>query len=669
MKPLATAQASDLPPKAQWLARATQAGLRVPDGFAILRSARPKLAQLAAELTPLLAQGTVIVRSAAQTEDAAHSSAAGLGESIAGLRCPQQTYEAIERVFASGDEHWSQVYRDHAARNDRTAALPAAQDAVIVQCQVQRRWLIVGALLAPHTTYIEVHETQGDVLASGATPSFSGLQKRWQDPCAANVAQLLEGVRQQFDLPEHGFDFELIVDPQGSAYLVQLRALAAPLHSGATAFFAAVEAAGHSERMQGADLVLDAEHNPAPLSPAHAWLMHWLGEQRPKAGRPTTLAGWLYVRTLVRNLAKKASPASEGARATQSSEPPGKRHARPPLTAPEALRVLQSRLLPEARARLTQVRDSLSAATTDAQVAAGFAPALDGFLAMIDEYLGTLVPARAAAGAQVATSTKAPLSMRGRQSFFDVLPATWDVASPPLAEVQGFQSDAQVTTDPPPPLPEDPAEAAVLLTEWDDHLFALGLAPLRAAYLRAARQLHLDAAEVFLLTADEVLARLRNNKRDDVRPLLQQRAQQQRAWTALRPPLRIDHGVALVSLPRHALRGIPIGDSHIGPVCQRRDLADLLERPPSANAIVILPALTAQSAVALHQLKVRAVCCEFGGAMSHAALMARELQLSALIGCRECTMLPDGALAQLDATSGQLRLLPKTTAPAKSRLR
>ena len=44
-----------------------------------------------------------------------------------------------------------------------------------------------------------------------------------------------------------------------------------------------------------------------------------------------------------------------------------------------------------------------------------------------------------------------------------------------------------------------------------------------------------------------------------------------------------------------------------------------------------------------------------GGALSHAALMVRELGLSALIGCAGCSELPDGLRVELDTRLGRLR--------------
>ncbi|MCA9711749.1 MAG: hypothetical protein KDK70_38290, partial [Myxococcales bacterium] len=117
-----------------------------------------------------------------------------------------------------------------------------------------------------------------------------------------------------------------------------------------------------------------------------------------------------------------------------------------------------------------------------------------------------------------------------------------------------------------------------------------------------------------------------------------------------------------VSFGRRArLRGIPLVPSFTGPLAPRADLAALLADPPPPEAIVTLPALTAPAAVALRQLGIRAVCCEHGGPLSHAALMARELRLSALVGCRGCTELPAGRHARLDTTAARLVLEPPTT--------
>ncbi|MBL8969914.1 MAG: hypothetical protein JNK56_05005, partial [Myxococcales bacterium] len=198
-----------------------------------------------------------------------------------------------------------------------------------------------------------------------------------------------------------------------------------------------------------------------------------------------------------------------------------------------------------------------------------------------------------------------------------------------------------------------PNALATLLGELDDHLFALGLAPLRRVYLHAAAALAIAPADIFLLTPDELQAALRGARFD-----LAARRREHAHHATLFPPLQLHDGLPVPSPASGALHGIAIGPVREGPLARRRDLADLLADPPAPGAVLAIPALTAQAAVVLRALGVRAVCCEHGGAMSHAALMARELGLTALIGCRGCTSLASGTWVRLDTRTGRLRVRP-----------
>jgi phosphoenolpyruvate-protein kinase (PTS system EI component) len=102
------------------------------------------------------------------------------------------------------------------------------------------------------------------------------------------------------------------------------------------------------------------------------------------------------------------------------------------------------------------------------------------------------------------------------------------------------------------------------------------------------------------------------------------------------------------------MRGLALGETFEGPIAQRRDLRELLADPPSPGAVLCIPSLTAQAAVALAHLGVKAVCTEYGGALAHGALMARELGLSALIGCHGCTRLREGTQVRLDTRARRL---------------
>ncbi len=624
------------PAKARRLGELAAAGLPVPAGVVVAPepSALDDPPTLAA-VNALLERGPVVVRSALDGEDELEGSAAGLGRSRLGCRDLLDVREALAALATQRDDPWLAAYRRGSER---------ACDRAIVQEEIPRRALLVLAVPPDGGAELEVHTAAGEALAEGRNPEHAGPLSTWADPAAPAVRALVDRAVAALGTTPHGHDLEIVIAPDDRPYLVQARPLAAPLHPGWPAFLAALTAEGSQHEIYGT-LTLDAEHNPAPLSPAHAWLMGWLRTQRPKAGDPTVLAGWLYVRTLPRDLAKSLAPPTGPTRAVPS--------------AVEALHELHHHALPRARAQLQALTRTLEHADAAALVLA-LPRAQQSFLDMIDAYVGVLVPARTMArralGSRVTADPSRPLSTLGRADFLDVLPATWDLASPSLAELGTHPATTTATTTA-LVLPSDEPSATTLLGEWDDHLFALGLAPLRAWYLAAGRVLGLPDDDVFMLAAPEVVAALRDPAlhRAD---LIAARRARLREHGLLRPPLRIHEGHPLSFARRARLRGIPLGPSFTGRLAPRSDLAALLADPPAPDSIVVLPSLTAQAAVALEQLGVRAVCCEHGGPLSHAALMVRELGLSALVGCRGCTELPAGRLARIDTRAGRLLLEP-----------
>jgi hypothetical protein len=613
-----SAEPSRLRPKAASLARLRRAGLAVPDAVVIdLPSGRPTSPSVPDAALSLLRRGAVIVRSASATEDTPTASGAGLGLSIADVRDATGLRDALARVAA----HHSEAALGLVSP---TAGI-APPDQVIVQTFVRGRWLLV---VADHDGHIDaqVHDASADALGSGEAPRYVGALAHWPDAARAAVEAVVLAARVALPESRYGHDLELVVTAQGVVHPVQARPIVAPLWPDAPALLELARQITPDLDLTGR-WTLDAEHNPAPLSAAHAWLLRWLTERRPAAGRPTTVAGWLYVQTLPRDLSSGAAAAASSAVAT--------------------LRHLADELLPAARTRLNRVEVLLR----DDDLPAAFDAAMAAFLAMIDAYLGTLVPARVAAraaGLTMAPDEVAPLSLRGREAFADVLPATWDIASPSLADLGLLHAAASDA----PPLPQDPATAATLLAEWDDHLFALGLAPIRRVILAAAGRLGLDAEDAFHLDPPRLL---RATERTQLRAEISVRRAQAAEASRLRPPSCIEDGRPVAATALRRRQGHAIGPPWRGPLAIRRDLRDLLARPPAPDAVVALPALTAPAAVALHRLGVRAVCSEFGGPLSHAALMARELGLSALLGCRGCTELPDGTPVHVDTQTSRLR--------------
>ena len=576
--------------------------------------------------TRLEAGERLIARSARAWEDGEHKSGAGLGMSVAGLT----SLRALEGALAMIEIH------------GRTLSHAPEPTMILIQRDVPRRALLVVVRggTAEERYYVEVHgPTAGpEPLAEGRSPDWSGSLAEWPDTSRTKVEALAESVASS-EGGEFGVDLEIVVDPKGEPWLVQARPLTAPLHPGWPGFVAALREEGLVVEALAGRLTLDGEHNPAPLSPAHAWVMRRLGVLRPgSAGDPVILAGWLYVRALPRELGDTFSE---------------------PLEVGEALAWLLDRALPGARAALERF-DALLA--TQPTIRAALERAETLFLGMIDDYVGTLVPARRAAlhrlAAQmssVGNSSGTPVTLRERGAFLDVLPAVWDIASPSLGELL---ADTRTRAADEREIPEDQATATRLLGEWDDHLFALGLAPLRRLWLYAAQRLGLEHERAFLLRGDELIRLDEDPQAFGTAPLLaallESRADRWARQHEIDPPTRIVDGAPLPHPVGGLLRGLAVGEPFSGLVAQRRDLRDLLADPPPAGAVLCIPALTAQAAVALHQLGIRAVCTEYGGALAHGVFMARELGLSALIGCRGCTRVPEGTPVVVDTRARKL---------------
>ncbi|MBL8779219.1 MAG: hypothetical protein JNK12_25065 [Acidimicrobiales bacterium] len=107
---------------------------------------------------------------------------------------------------------------------------------------------------------------------------------------------------------------------------------------------------------------------------------------------------------------------------------------------------------------------------------------------------------------------------------------------------------------------------------------------------------------------------------------------------------------------RPPLEGVGIGDRPvIGRACVAADPVDALTRFQPGDVIV-----TAGTAPAWNTVLALAggVITEEGGPLSHAAVIARELGLPALVGTAEAlALIPDGATIELDPVSGSVRVL------------
>ena len=687
----ARSSAATLAPKFARLDRLKAAGLPVPPGVvvplvrdgarcAIELENENERSDLRAELEALLATGPVIVRGALDSEDLHEQAAAGLSRSVPGCRDLASIRAALDEIIQGADDPWITTYR---RVNDQGAGVTLQ---ALIQRELPRTRLAVLAWPTAEderhdAAFVELYDDAEDPLAGLHAPRYSGPLARL--PAQTTASELAELSRRcaaalareaPADSASAGaleLEFVLTAD---RVWLVQARPLTRPLvDPGARRFIEACrdDADARAAADAGVALLeLDAEHNPAPLSPAHTWLIRWQRAQRPDHARGYVLAGWLF---FAGALTRRGAQRSGSARLDDELA--------------RGVELLQRSQIPAARARLEELSRALELAPR-AALPELFDQSLQRFLEIIDAYhagaglrrrarqflsKSTIAPPRAEA-----SPPREPACLADRASFLDVLPASWDIASPSLAEIVDTPPSPRSAAQSPARATRDPVRDATLLCELDDHLFALGLAPLRRVYLRAAEELQLSREDVFLLDGDTIRAALASDAEEpaeepaeelapSLRPIIQRARDELAAHAALTPPGRLLDGRPLPPrAPTQRLRGIPFGRSRRGPLAVRRDLADLISRPASAEAIVALPALTAQAAVVLHSLGVQAVCCEHGGLLSHAAVMARELGLSALIGCRGCTSLSEGTPVWLDARAGRLRALTAATAAERS---
>lgn len=613
-----------LAPKIATLVTLAAAGLPVPEGLALPDPGEPD-PDTWRRIDSLLQAGPVIVRAALHAEDGPDSAAAGLGTSIAGCHNRETVRAALHRITDALTDPWLTAY---------FPAPPSAQ--VLVQREITGPWLAVVAQtqlrhLELHTRPTSEPDLTREPLAAGHTPTLAGPLALFPADLRTAIDHLCDRVTATLPPSPHGLDLELVADPTTKIWIVQARPLTRPLHPGWPAFAAAAarDLAPTTTALALPGLWrLDAEHNPAPLSPAHAGVITRLARTHPDLVRARVLAGWLF-------------------------EPDRLRHPTPtdPTALRQALHDLQRIHIPTARAALLALEQRLP---DTRRPTADLAPLVDLACDLLRDVLAryATLPPRPQ---HLTPSREHPRSLAHREHL-DILPAAWDIASPTLLDLSpgtalALPIDLSFETADLASLPPD--ALATLLGELDDHLFALGLAPLRRVYLHAAARLALPTADIFLLTPDELQAALRGASFS-----FTERRRDHAHHATLFPPLQLLDGLPVPGRSDSHLQGVAIGPVVEGPLAPRRDLADLLADPPSPAEILAIPALTAQAAVVLRALGVRAVCCEHGGAMSHAALMARELGLSALIGCRGCTSLARGTWVRLDTRTGRLRVRP-----------
>ncbi len=176
----------------------------------------------------------------------------------------------------------------------------------------------------------------------------------------------------------------------------------------------------------------------------------------------------------------------------------------------------------------------------------------------------------------------------------------------------------------------------------------------------------LDApAHLFFLHADEVAEALL--KPNNLRPLIAQRRAEHQRWREVRPPRYLGRPPEEPPPPNRfepppreqpddqMLRGIGASPGVVRGRVRVAVSPDDLERV-GAGDVLVCPSSN-PSWVPLFGI-IAGLVTNTGGALSHAAVVAREFGVPAVVGTGEATrLLQDGQLVEVDGTAGEVRLL------------
>ena len=204
---------------------------------------------------------------------------------------------------------------------------------------------------------------------------------------------------------------------------------------------------------------------------------------------------------------------------------------------------------------------------------------------------------------------------------------------------------------------------------WIDRM---AQAKLRRLALRVGHRLVADGAideadEVLFLGRDEVADIIRSPH--DLRPLIAERREAHRYWQGVRPPKRLgtpDTGVGAPSPDRFDTRKVESTDSGTlrgtgaspgvirGPA---RVALSNLDFPRIRPGDIIVCPSSNPSWVPVFTV-AGGLVTNTGGVLSHAAVVAREFALPAVVGVADATrLITDGQTIEIDGTQGTVRLL------------
>ena len=643
MLPLrAAAEEPEAGRKARTLSRLLRDGLPVLDGVVLLPGEPPSaIAEWAA------ARGPFAVRSSSPLEDLDGASAAGLYESVTGV-VERDLPAAIARVRASADTPTVVAYL--AGHDERARPI-----AVLVQPDVGA--VPLGA----------ARSAEGGFLVEERAPRTP----EWAIATAARLADgdalapLLRRVERLLGGP---VDVEYARAAAGPVLLQARRASRAP-----------VAAAG---ALPPGRWRLDAEHNPDPLSRAQADLVALVDAPRFGA-RARVIGGYLYVRE---DLPPPSEPGSSpaayasGLEAELRGELARADAAELPVALATYLRVVR-RYAAEVRPRLGAAHRAVAAILVRELGEARIDPA-----SLIGGAGGATLERDAALFA-VGRAWDAD-RVRTYLERFGAYAAAWDVASPcddedldrlralatrrargvdparlrhAASTAAGAARAALARRLPPAAAAELEAACAILrdrteLAENDDLVFFEAQRLVRRALLARGRALA-DAgslpapASVF----DLPLGRPAADPSALAEEAARAAADRHRAATRV-PPYRIADRSPRTRVPRSAevLHGRGLGTHARGRAYVVATLAGSVADAPD-GAILVMPA--ALPSLAPHLPRLAGLVTEHGGALSHAATLAREVGLTAVLGAAGALAIPQGTPLYLDGERGRVVLL------------
>jgi pyruvate,water dikinase len=167
-----------------------------------------------------------------------------------------------------------------------------------------------------------------------------------------------------------------------------------------------------------------------------------------------------------------------------------------------------------------------------------------------------------------------------------------------------------------------------------------------------------EAGDLFYYTPGELFEALEDG--DALAPAtIAERHQLQAAYRAAIPPTQLGsgHRLAVPARPAGVVRGIPASPGrHQGTARVARTLHDASYLDPGDVLVCVMtaPAWTPLLGIA------GAVVTDAGGALSHAAIVAREFGIPAVVGTATATQhIPDGATVLVDGAAGTVEVITR----------